>query len=111
MIIVSRGINMVHIRWGWIVMHRIAVGEMREIVFSFFAEKCFAKVRLCIDQQIGYSCVQWMECVASLHYLKNVFRIKEEDLIQELNARKPYLSDEEANIRAISIVEEIKVGA
>ena len=52
-----------------------------------------------------------MECIASLLYLKNIFRFTESDLVHELMKRKPYLSDESENKKALSILEEIKVGA
>mgnify|MGYP005763443975 CR=1 FL=1 len=85
--------------------------DEQEVIFSSFAEERFGRIRGYIAQQIGYSCVQWMECIASLLYLKNVFRFKESTLIHELESRKSYLSNEEANKKALSILKEIKVGA
>lgn len=88
-----------------------SIRDEQEVDFSSFAEKKFEKIRGYIEQQIGYSCVHWMECIASLLYLKNVFRFKGNNLIHELENRKPYLSNEEANKKALSILKEIKVGA
>lgn len=85
--------------------------DEQEVSFSSFAEKKFEKIRGYIEQQTIYSCVNWMECIASLLYLKNVFRFKGNNLIHELVERKPYLSNEEANKKALSILKEIKVGA
>ena len=50
-----------------------------------------------------------MECIASLHYLKNVLRYDEDFLLSELVERKPYLEDESANLKALSIMKDIKV--
>lgn len=85
--------------------------DEQEVVFSSFAEQGFEKIRKYIKQQIGYNCVQWMECIASLLYLKKIYRFKDNNLICELQSRKPYLSNEQANKKALSILKEIKVGA
>lgn len=85
--------------------------DEQEVIFSSFAEERFGRVRNYIEKQIGYDLVRWMECIASLLYLKNVFRFKESTLIHELESRKPYLANEEANKKALSILKEIKVGA
>lgn len=85
--------------------------EEQEVVFSSFAEEKFGKIRNYIEKKNTYSCVNWMECIASLLYLKNIFRFTESDLVHELMERKPYLSDESENKKALSILEEIKVGA
>lgn len=85
--------------------------EEQEVIFSDFAEKGFKKIRRCIEQRIDYSCVQWVECISSLFYLKNIFRFQESNLLRELECRKPYLSNERANKKALSLLAEIKVGA
>lgn len=85
--------------------------EEKVVIFSPFAEKSFEKIKNFVKQQFGYDSVQWVECITSLHYLKNVFRYKESELIQELQKRKPYLNNEEANNKALIIMKEIKVGA
>ena len=78
--------------------------------FSEFAEECFGKVKNIVNQNSQYDCAIWMECVASLHYLKNVFRYKDETVIDELVKRKPYLTNIEANRQALKIANTIKVG-
>lgn len=82
-----------------------------ELSFSSFAEKSFARLREIIAKGVKYNETSWMECIASIHYLMNVFRIKEDDVIAELKRRKSYLSDDEANQDALAIVNTIKVGA
>lgn len=83
----------------------------QEFSFSRFAEDCFSRLKEIVDQQTKYDCSAWMECIASIHYLKNVFRYKEEDVLDELVSRKPHLSDIETNIKALAIVNTIRVGA
>ena len=84
--------------------------DEQKISFSSTAEHGFEKLREYINEQIGYNCTQWMECIASLHFLKNIYRFKGTQLMSELKERKPYLSNKEANERALSIAKGIKVG-
>lgn len=79
--------------------------------FSSFAEDSFIRLKEIAEKRTKYDSSSWMECIASMHYLKNVFRIREDDVIAELKQRKPYLSDDEANKHALAIVNTIKVGA
>lgn len=56
----------------------------------------------------GYSVENWVECLASIHYLKsNIlnFNVSKDEVIGELEKRKPHLSDKVANSNAYSIVE------
>ena len=84
---------------------------VQEFSFSRFAVESFRRLKEIAETKTKYDSSSWMECIASLHYLKNVFRIKEDDVIAELVRRKPYLADEEANRNALAIVNSIKVGA
>ena len=81
-----------------------------DIVFSDLAEKAFEKIREYIKERTSYDCVSWMECIASLHFLKNVLRYSDDVLIEELQKRKPYLSDLMSNQKAMLIMKDIKVG-
>ncbi|MBS5697006.1 MAG: hypothetical protein KHW82_12745 [Lachnospiraceae bacterium] len=83
--------------------------EEQEVIFSEIAETGFRKIKEYLSEKISYTCVQWMECIASLHYLKNVLRYDEDFLLSELVERKPYLEDESANLKALSIMKDIKV--
>jgi len=83
----------------------------QEFSFSEFAENSFAHLRKIVEKSVKYSVASWMECIASMHYLMNVFRVQEDDVIDELKRRKPNFSDDEANRNALSIVNTIKVGA
>lgn len=84
--------------------------EEKEFSFSEFAKSCFAEIRKYISANNDYECTEWMKCIASLHYLKNVFRITKSKLVEELQERKPYLSNMNANLKALEIVEGISVG-
>ncbi len=85
--------------------------KSQEFSFSRFAEDSFKRLKEIAEKSTKYDVSTWMECIASMHYLKNVFRIKEEEVIAELVWRKPYLSDEETNRDALEIINTIKVGA
>ncbi len=78
--------------------------------FSRFAEDSFKRLKEIAETESGYDTSYWMECIASLHYLRNVFRVDEDSAIAELVRRKPYLSDNKANERALQIASAIKVG-
>lgn len=85
--------------------------EVPDFSFSRFAEDSFKRLKDIAENRTKYDASSWMECIASMHYLKNVFRIKEDDVIAELVRRKPHLSDDKANRDALAIVNTIKVGA
>ena len=80
-----------------------------EVSFSSNAEEKFARLKGLMEHQTVYDSVNWMECIASLLYLKKVFRLSEKDLIPELEKWMPYLSNGEANKKALSIVKGIKL--
>ena len=58
----------------------------------------------------SYSTSYWVECLASLHYLReNVlsFNATEDDVIRELEQRKQHLSDHATNQSAYHLMEEL----
>jgi len=63
-----------------------------------------------IHHQAGkvYSTSNWVECLASLHYLRENlldFNSSEETVVRELERRKAHLCDHSANISAYRLVE------
>jgi len=55
-----------------------------------------------------YSLSFWVECLASLHYLKeNVlhFGASDDEVVQELERRKPHLNNHRINLSACKLVE------
>ena len=57
-----------------------------------------------------YSTSHWVECLASLHYLKEnllPYGAKEDDVVRALEMRKPHLAEHEINVRAYRLVEEL----
>ena len=90
---------------------QLSEGNAPEFSFSKFAEDRFKRLKDITERSTKYDLSSWMECVASLHYLKNVLRFKENDVISELVRRKPYLSDDQSNRAALAIVNTIRVGA
>ena len=60
------------------------------------------------EKNQSYSVSHWVECLASLHYLrKNLlsFNATEEEAVQELENRKSHLNDRDSNIAACRLVE------
>lgn len=56
----------------------------------------------------AYSISNWVECLASLHYLSEnllSFSASKEDVVRELETRKKHLNDHETNLSAFSLVE------
>lgn len=85
--------------------------EELNVNFSLYAKNGFERIRKYVSKGSVYSRTHWIECIASLHYLKNIFRIRDAKLLQELKIRKPYLSDETENRKAVSLLKEVKVVA
>jgi uncharacterized protein YwgA len=85
--------------------------KFQEFSFSSFAEDAFNRLKDIVAISTKYDVSSWMECIASVHYLKNVFRIQEDNVIDELVRRKPYLSDAEANRNALAVANTIRIGA
>lgn len=55
-----------------------------------------------------YSISNWVECLASLHYLREnllSFNASKEDVVRELEKRKKHLNNHNANLYAFSLVE------
>jgi len=48
--------------------------EEKRVMFSEITEKGCAKIREYIKMESSYNCVNWIECIASLHYLKYIYR-------------------------------------
>ena len=57
-----------------------------------------------------YTRTRWLECIASLHYLKYILCVSEseEGVLAELQIRKDYLNNNDANVRALEIANEIE---
>lgn len=83
--------------------------EKNDVIFSDVTKECFGKVKGYLSEIIVYDERNWMECIASLHYLKNVFRIDDNNLIRELRKRKTYLDNDAANNKAKEIVNSIQI--
>lgn len=79
----------------------IAVAKMR-IIANYIKEGQ--------EKYDGYTRTRWLECIASLHYLKYVLAINDsnKDILNDLCVRKGYLDNLEANCRAMQIADEIE---
>lgn len=62
------------------------------------------------DKRGSYSVSNWVECLASLHYLRrNVlsFSASKQEIIEALEKRKPHLNDHNVNNAAYQLVENL----
>ncbi|MCM1296074.1 MAG: hypothetical protein NC311_11080 [Muribaculaceae bacterium] len=80
-----------------------------EIRFSKTAEQGFKKIKEYINEREIYDLVKWMECITTLHYLKTVYRINDSELNNRLVGIKPHLSNKDANIKALKIVNSMTI--
>jgi len=74
--------------------HRDSIKQLREVIQST------ARGR--------YTISHWVECLASLHYLREnllSFSATEEDVVRALERRKPHLDDHPTNLVAYKLVE------
>lgn len=56
----------------------------------------------------GYTEEQWMECLASVHYLNRLFQGNHKRALDELFSRKPHLNNFDLNEEAYELVASIK---
>lgn len=60
------------------------------------------------EKRGSYSVTNWVECLASLHYLRENlldFNATEDEVVQELENRKKHLSNHDTNVAAYRLVE------
>lgn len=61
-------------------------------------------VQTCHKDNYGYSEEQWVECLASIHYLNRLFYGDKQKVLSELKRRKPNLNNDTLNGNAYSLV-------
>lgn len=73
-------------------------------------EKLAAYIKEGSEKFSNYTTTRWLECIASLHYLKYILCAaeSEDDILSILQKRKDYLNNSSANIRALEIANEIE---
>lgn len=83
-----------------------------EVVFTSGAKEAFEKIKNIISQRKEYDDVGWLECISSLHYLKFVLRVAEDDegVLKELVNRKERLNNTDENKAALQYVYEVEMG-
>lgn len=75
-----------------------------ELRYSDFALGIIGKltdmVNICHSRDFGYSEEEWMECLASVHYLNCLFAGNQSKALEALIQRKPHLNNRELNNKA-----------
>lgn len=83
---------------------KINCNDNYSIRYSETARNFVSKISDVLNRKTEYSKDVWAECLASLQYLRsNVFSINatDEDVVNELQIRKPHLSNTELNKEAL----------
>lgn len=82
--------------------------EKRSIVFTEEAMKAFEMIRDIVSQRTEYEDYNWLECIASLHYLKYVLHVSDDSkVLRRLAEEKKYLNSAKENANAMSIANKI----
>lgn len=72
-----------------------------ELQYSEYALHVIARltkmVNMAKQEGFFYSEDQWMECLASIHYLNRLYKSSEQESLAELQRRKPHLCNSELN--------------
>jgi hypothetical protein len=79
-------------------------------VFSDFAHAKIQQLKSYIKQgeNTGYSVQDWLEAIASLHFMIDRKYIDGKDALQKIKVVKPHLNNDVANKQALIIAQEIK---
>ena len=91
------------------VCYSTAGNTTSEIAFSKDTDLIIKSVGDMLNQSVVYSRKDWAECLASLHYLKTRIypAFSKNELITELEKRKPHLSNRKANEKAYDLVADL----
>ena len=80
------------------------------VTFSADMNSAVQKIAELLNKKVSYSSSHWAECLASLHYLQtNIFSASAspEEIVGELQKRKPHLSNKTLNLEALRLVSEL----
>lgn len=80
------------------------------ISYSEDAKEVIERVKNVFNMKVKYSRSAWVECLASLQYLRaNIFSLSasKEDIVNNLVARKPHLNDMDTNLMALDKLDYI----
>ena len=80
------------------------------VTFSPDMNLAVQRVSELLNRKVSYSSGHWAECLASLHYLQtNIFSasVRPEEIVDELQKRKPHLNNRTLNLEALRLVSEL----
>lgn len=80
------------------------------IRYSEDAKEVIERVKKVFKMKVKYSRSAWVECLASLQYLRaNIFSLSasKEDIVNNLMERKPHLDDMDTNLKALDELDYI----
>lgn len=80
----------------------------QELIYSDYALNVINRLKSIIRQAsvtgFSYSIEQWMECLASVHYLNRMFNGDKQKTLEELVRRKAHLNDNGLNNHAYELI-------
>ena len=85
-------------------------GASTSVAFSADMSSAVKKATELLNKEVKYSSSHWAECLASLHYLQtNIFSASAspDEIVDELQQRKPHLNDRALNLAALRLVSEL----
>ena len=89
-------------------MYEESSRKSTELRYSEYAIYIIGRIKEIVgvakEKGFKYNLEQWMECLASVHYLNRVFQGNKEKTLQQLVERKPHLNELTANEEAYDIV-------
>lgn len=78
------------------------------LCYSEFARHVLEHVQKMVKEAhqdgFGYTEEQWVECLASVHYLNRIFQGNRERALGELLRRKPHLNNRDLNVKAYELI-------
>ena len=76
--------------------------------FSDAANNVFGYIKDILSKKANdYTDRYWVECIASIHFLKNTSHYEKDDIFRVLTVQKPYLNSIEANNLAYGYAEKL----
>ena len=91
--------------------HRCSlVSGVRDVKFSSWAEDRIGIVKELLKDSVDYSTTEWLECVSSIHYMKYILRMNNENdsVLDELSKLKPSLNSRKDNECALLWADRIE---
>lgn len=88
----------------------LPIKDQPQIAFSEDSKKAIERLKAVLMKETDYTLSQWAECLASLRYIKMMILSQsatEDQIVKELETRKPHLNNDALNRQALNELEQI----